>query len=145
VLIVDAEPIVAAADRRDPRGGEVLEVLRYHRGPLIMPAPVTAEIDYLLHKLGGRHVADSFVDDLAAGRFQVECLKPLEYRLIGELSKCYAALEPGLADLSVVLLARRYETVDVLTFDQRHFRTMVPLEGGDAFRLLPDDAVQGEC
>ena len=140
MLIIDAAPIVAAADRRDPLGGDVLAVLKEHRGPFIIPAPVTAEIDYLLHMRGGRHVADAFVEDLAAGRFQVECLTPLEYRLVGELSKRYADLEPGLADLSVMLMARRYGTAEILTFDQRHFRAMTPLEGGPAFRLLPADA-----
>jgi len=140
VLIVDAAPIVAAADRRDPQAGDVLAVLQGHRGPFIIPAPVTAEIDYLLHTRGGRHVADAFVEDLAVGRFEVECLTPLEYRMVGELSRRYAGLEPGLADLSVVMLARRYGVTDILTFDQRHFRAMTPLEGGPAFRLLPADA-----
>jgi uncharacterized protein len=44
----------------------------------------------------------------------------------------------GLADASIVILAHRYETRDVLTLDQRHFRT---LRGPAArpFRILPAD------
>jgi hypothetical protein len=47
-LIIDAAPLVALADRAD----RVREVLVDEPGTLIVPAPVTAGIDYLL---GVRH------------------------------------------------------------------------------------------
>jgi uncharacterized protein len=38
------------------------------------------------------------------------------------------------------VLAERYETNEILTTDQRHFRTHVPLTRRfDAFRILPYD------
>jgi hypothetical protein len=40
----------------------------------------------------------------------------------------------------IVALAARLQTVEIATFDERHFRVMRPLSGGDAFRLLPRDA-----
>lgn len=45
----------------------------------------------------------------------------------------------GLADASNVVLAHRHGTLDVLTLDERHFRT---LRGprNQPFRLLPADA-----
>ncbi len=46
----------------------------------------------------------------------------------------------GLADASVVVLAERYGTYDILTLDERHFRAMRPLTGRRSFRLLPADA-----
>lgn len=51
----------------------------------------------------------------------------------------YADLEIGLADASVVVLAERLQVVDVLTLDERHFRTMLG-PGNAPFRLLPADA-----
>jgi hypothetical protein len=44
-----------------------------------------------------------------------------------------------LADCAAVVLARRFRTRRLLTFDDRHFRTVGPLQGG-SFELLPADA-----
>ena len=52
----------------------------------------------------------------------------------------YVDLGLGLTDASLVALASRIGTIDVATYDQRHFRTVRPLRAGDAFRLLPLDA-----
>jgi predicted nucleic acid-binding protein len=52
----------------------------------------------------------------------------------------YADLGIGLADASVVVLANRYDTLDVLTLDERHFRVF--RRSRDLpFRLLPSDVV----
>jgi uncharacterized protein len=55
-----------------------------------------------------------------------------------ELEARYLDLELGLADCALVVLAARYETTRLLTFDERHFRVVAPLRG-DAFTLLPAD------
>jgi predicted nucleic acid-binding protein len=47
-------------------------------------------------------------------------------------------LGPGLADASIVVLADRYATLDLLTLDERHFRAVRGL-GNRPFRLLPAD------
>lgn len=107
-------------------------------GPLIIPAPVTAEVDYLLHTRGGPGAARRFLEDLAAERFRVESLTTDEHALALTLNDRYAALNLGLADLSVVVLAYRYRTLRLLTFDERDFRPLTPLQGG-AFMLLPAD------
>jgi len=46
----------------------------------------------------------------------------------------------GLADASLIALAQRLDTVDIATFDERHFRAVGSLVAGEAFRLLPMDA-----
>jgi predicted nucleic acid-binding protein len=78
-----------------------------------------------------------FLSDLAAGAFRVECLEPEEYTLVLALDQRYADLRLGLADLSIIVLARRFNTRRILTFDRRHFGAVEPLQGG-AFELLPD-------
>ena len=107
-------------------------------GPLIVPAPVTAEVDYLLANSRVPEAARSFLRDIAAGRFIVECLTPSEYLTVLQLGSRYAALKPGLADLSVVVLADRFRTRRIFTLDQRHFRAMQSLDG-EPFVLLPWD------
>jgi predicted nucleic acid-binding protein len=52
--------------------------------------------------------------------------------------RLYSDLQVGLADASIVVLAERHGSADVLTFDRRHFRAMRG-PGGRPFRLLPDD------
>jgi len=78
-----------------------------------------------------------FLDDLAAGRFHVECLTRAEYATVARLERQYGG-QLGLADLSVVVLAARFDTLRILTFDERHFRAVAPLQGGK-FTLLPAD------
>ncbi|HEU0189910.1 MAG TPA: PIN domain-containing protein [Mycobacterium sp.] len=138
-LVVDAAPLVAVADRRDRTKAAVETVLRDEPGDLIIAAPVTAEIDYLLGKRAGRDARLAFLADLAAERFRVADLEPSDYRVIADLERRYASLDVGLADLSTVVVAAKAGTRKVLTFDERHFRVLRPLNGG-TFTLLPADA-----
>ena len=135
-LLVDAAPLVALADRRDPLRQAVREVLEAERGALVLAAPVTAEADYLLDQRIGRAARLAFLEDLAAGRFIVECLEPDEYAGAPRLERHYVDLELGWADCATMLLGARLRTRRVLTFDERHFRAVRPLQGG-AFELLP--------
>ena len=116
----------------------VLHELQAEPGRLVMPAPVAVEVDYLVRRRGGRDAARRFLSDLANERFSVECLTPDEYVVARELDWRYADLDLGLADLSVSVLAHRYQTRRILTFDYRHFRVITSLSG-EAFTLLPED------
>ncbi len=137
-LILDAAPLVALADRDEPRREALLETLRTEAGSLILPAPVTAEVDYLLGERLGERARRAFLADLAARRFDVACLEGDEYPAIASLDARYADLGLGLADCSIVVLAARFGTRRLLSFDERHFRAVTPLQGG-GFTLLPTD------
>ncbi len=139
-LVVDAGPLVASTDRSDDRRLVVQRVLREELGRLVVPAPVTAEVDYLLGERVGEAARRGFLHDLAAQRFDVECLRDAEYRQIVALERQYADLRLGLAELSLVVIAARLRCTRILTFDERHFRTIRPLSGDAAFTLLPADA-----
>ena len=129
---------MALADRRDPIGQRIETVLQQESGELVVPAPVTAEVDYLLGRRLGRRARVAFLEDLAAGRFTVGCLEPDDHGVVVDLERRYADMDVGLADLSVIVLAERRSTRRLLTFDDRHFRTLRPL-GGGLFTLLPVD------
>jgi uncharacterized protein len=137
-LIIDAAPLVALGDRRDPLHRAVLQTLESESGDLVVPAPVSAEIDCLLRNRGGREAATRFLRDVADGRLRVEGLSRHEHDTVLDLDGSYGDLDVGLADLSVVVLAQRFRTRRLLTFDERHFRTLRPIAGG-AFTLLPAD------
>ncbi len=138
-LVLDAGPLVTSTDLGDPRRLVVQRILSQEPGPLVLPAQVSAEVDYLLGRRVGELARRGFLDDLAAGRFDVECLDRVDYARIVALERQYEDLNLGLADLSVVVMAGRLRCTRILTFDERHFRAIRPLYG-DAFTLLPADA-----
>jgi len=138
-LVVDAAPLVALADRAEPQREAILDALASETGRLVIPAPTTAEIDYLLGRRFGSGARRAFLADLAAGRFSVGNLERADYATIIDLEARYADLDLGLADCALVALAARHRTTRILSFDERHFRAVAPLHG-KAFTLLPADA-----
>ncbi|MCC6618013.1 MAG: PIN domain-containing protein [Chloroflexi bacterium] len=137
-LIVDAGPIVAMHDRNDPRQAAAEALLRAEPGLLVIPAPVSAEIDHLLARRLGEASRQAFLEDCAAGRYAVTCLTVDEYEVVLSLERRYAELAPGLADLSIAVLAHRHGTDRIATFDERDFRMIRPIGRRGAFTLLPD-------
>lgn len=138
-LLIDAAPLVALADRDEPRRQAICDALAAEPGPLVIPAPTTAEIDYLLGARMGSAARRAFLRDLAAGRFAVAALERGDYAAVLDLEDRYADLELGLADCALVVLADRHRTTRILSFDERHFRAVRPRHG-DAFTILPADA-----
>jgi uncharacterized protein len=138
-LILDAAPLVALADAREPRLEALLKIRDEEEGSLVLPAPVAAEVDYLLGARFGEAARRAFLSDLAAQRYDVACLEAGDYRTVAELDGRYADLGLGLADCSILVLAERFGTRRLLSFDERHFRAVAPLQGG-SFQLLPADS-----
>lgn len=138
-LIVDAGALYAQADADEPRHAAVAAALTDEREALITSELAVAEADYLILERLGVDVELAFIDDLAAGTFQVECLTRDELRAARRLVERYRDLRIGLADASLVLLADRYRSTRLLTFDERAFRTIAPIAGG-SFTILPADA-----
>jgi uncharacterized protein len=137
-LIIDAAPLVALGDIAEPQRDRILEILTTEPGALVIPAPTTAELDYLLGQRLGSQARRAFLHDLAAGRFLVAGLDREDYSTVLELESRYSDLELGLADCALVILAERYDTIRILSFDERHFRAVTPLHA-DAFTILPAD------
>lgn len=138
-LVLDAAPLVALADAKEPQLEALLRIRDEEEGRLVLPAPVAAEVDYLLGVRFGESARRAFLSDLAAQRYDVACLEAGDYRAVAELDARYSDLGLGLADCSIAVLAERYETQRLLSFDERHFRAVAPLQGG-SFELLPADS-----
>jgi uncharacterized protein len=137
-LLVDAGPLVALADPNEPLRGSILQVVSTEPGSLVIPSPTTAEVDYLLGRRFGASARRAFLADLAAERFSVACLDRSDYSMVIDLEARYHDLDLGLADSALVVIAERYRTTRLLTFDERHFRVVTALQGG-AFTILPAD------
>ena len=101
-------------------------VLTSEPGDLVIPAPVTAEVAYLLRTRSGPAAARAFLADLASAAFLVESLTVEEHGLALETADRFRDLDVGLADLSIVVLAHRLKKNRVLTFDLGHFTVCDP-------------------
>jgi predicted nucleic acid-binding protein len=137
-LIVDAGALYAQADADEPRHALVEKVLRAEQAEIVTSELAVAEADYLILDRLGVEVELTFLEDLALGTFQVDCLSREEIAQARSLVERYRDLRIGLADASLVVLANRYRTRRILSFDERAFRAVAPLAGG-AFSILPAD------
>ena len=138
-LIVDAGALYAQADAEEPRHEAVARILVTEREALVTTELAVAESDYLILTRLGVGVELAFLEDLAVGTYIVECLTRDELRTAREVVELYRDLRLGLADATLVVLAHRYGTRRILTFDERAFRSVAPLQGG-RFTVLPADA-----
>ena len=138
MLLLDAGVLLAQADADDPQHENVVRLLQGERGPLVTSQIVLAEADYLILTRLGLDLEISFLHDLAAGTFIADCLTQSELALARDIVVQYRDLALGVADASLVVLAERYNTRRLATFNERDFRAVMPLRGG-AFSLLPAD------
>jgi predicted nucleic acid-binding protein len=138
-LILDAGALYAQADADEPQHAAVAGLLRAERGALVTSQVAVAEADYLILRRLGVDVELAFLDDLAAGTYVVDSLARADLAVARDVAARYRDLELGLADASLVVLAARWETRRILTFDERAFRALTPLQGG-SFVVLPADA-----
>jgi predicted nucleic acid-binding protein len=79
------------------------------------------------------------MEEVVRGAYRLEPFDAADLERAKRIVERYASLRIGLADASVVVLAARYRTLDLLCTDERHFRALKGY-GGKPFRLLPYDA-----
>jgi len=137
-LVVDAGALYAQADADEPHHEAVRTILERERETLVTTELAVAEADYLILDRLGPDVELAFLEDLAEGTFVVECLDRAQLRKARDVVARYRDLRLGLADASLVVIAERYATRRLLTFDERAFRSVAPLQGG-SFTILPAD------
>jgi predicted nucleic acid-binding protein len=138
VIVVDTSAILAYMNSADTHHAEVSAWLQAEVDDLATTPLVVAEVDHLVGARGGRAALSAWRADLAAGAYLVEWW-PGAVAVAVRVAERYADNGLGLADASLVALAQRLETIEIATLDERHFRVVRPIGGGDAFRLLPAD------
>ncbi|KXO90822.1 Probable ribonuclease VapC26 (plasmid) [Tsukamurella tyrosinosolvens] len=139
MVICDTGPLVAAAIVSDPDYRPCVDMfagMHMARRPIVIPAPVVAEVGYLLGTRGNPRIEASFLTSLADGTFRVESLTDQDYRRAAELVEQYGDLPLGTTDAAVVAVAERLNVVEVATLDHRHFTVVRPNHVA-ALTLLP--------
>ena len=138
MIIVDTSGLLAALFPDQRLHQETARVLLQMDGPFFLSPFVLAELDYLIAKLAGTEVALALLDEVASGAYRLAEFGPGEVAMAREVIKKYPGLDLGLADASIVVLAESLGVRDLLTLDERHFRT-VRGPRGEPFRILPAD------
>jgi predicted nucleic acid-binding protein len=75
---------------------------------------------------------------VTAGAYQLEPIDTADVAACLDAIERFRDLALGIADASIVVLAARHGTHDLLTLDERHFRAVAALDGRP-FRILPAD------
>jgi predicted nucleic acid-binding protein len=137
MILVDTGGVLAAVDPKQTHHRAAAEILRVPQRRIMSPF-ILAELDYLIVRNAGQEQSLTLLNDVARGVYQLESFDSADIAAAIAVINRYATLNLGLADASLVVLAERYQCVDILTLDQRHFRTVLG-PSGRPFRLLPFD------
>lgn len=138
MILADTSALLQLMSSSGKRHEDVMRVVDELSGPFVLSPFVLAELDYMLGTRHGQPAQLVLLDEVAEGAYELAEFSRSDVKSAVAVMRRYADLEVGLADASIAVLADKHRTVDVLTFDARHFRTMRG-PSGRPFRLLPDD------
>ena len=137
MLICDTSGLLAYFDASDQHCDQMCSILDADPGPFVVSPYVIAELDYLLATRCGVHAELAAMQELSGGAWELPSLTAADLREACNLIDRYQDQDIGVADASLVVLARRYKTDRLLTLDRRHFRVIRTPTGGP-FALLPE-------
>lgn len=138
-FIADTGAIYACYDRSDAHHGAARGFLSEIDEKLWVPALVLAELDQLVGARLGEEARAAVMADVLETMTVIPFAHDAANRA-ADVAGSYAAFPLGLTDASLIVHAQDLRTRNLFTVDQRHFRAVKPLWGGDSFTLLPFDA-----
>lgn len=139
MILLDTSGFLAAQAPDQRRHEACAAVLREAPGPFVLSPFVLAELDYLVGKLLGVDGELRLLGELVRKAYLHAPFQEADLEQARQVIDRHRELGIGLADASLVVLSRRYSTLDLLTLDERHFRVLRGA-GERPFRLLPADA-----
>jgi predicted nucleic acid-binding protein len=138
LILVDTSAALQLASSTGSRHEDVVRVVERLNGPFLLSPFVLAELDYMLIERHRQEKQLALLSQVVEGAYELAEFGRGDVEAARGVMRKYADLRVGLADASIVVLAERHATTDLLSFDQRHFRAMSG-PAGRPFRLLPDD------
>jgi predicted nucleic acid-binding protein len=135
VIIADTSGLLAYFKRDEPQHAVVSAIVEAATEPLVVSPFVVAELDYLVGTRLGVDAELAVVRELSTGAYDLPILTPSDLDACAAVIDKYRDQDLGVTDASLVVLAKRYGTRDILTLDRRHFEVVRPLTGG-RFRLV---------
>ncbi len=137
--LLDTGPVVALLDRNDPWHGWVVPRFNPLQGRLVSSGAIVTEAAFFLQDV--RDGTERLFELLECLRVEIrDVFQPHQLRTASVLMRQYADTPMDFADASLVLLAEELGTNQVVTLDERGFRTYRHGRGrGRAFRLILQD------
>lgn len=136
-LILDTGPLYASLDRDDADHAACRRLIEEAEEPLVLPAPVLVEVDYWIHLRLHPGVLVALLDDIVAGAYRVEDLRPEDYERARALCDRYGDSDIGFVDAAVLSVVERLGEPKLATLDHGHFGALRPRHV-DALELLPE-------
>jgi predicted nucleic acid-binding protein len=138
VILLDTSGLLSAIDQSQRHHAACAEALSEAAPPLLLSPFVLAELGYLLGTRVGEEAQIALLEEVGRGVYQLEPFRAQDVLAARDIMRRYSTLSIGLADASIVVLAERHGTRDVLTLDAQHFQTL-RVAGSKRFRMLPED------
>jgi uncharacterized protein len=123
MILVDTSAVIAMLDTSEENHEAVIA---FWGRKLILPVTLLAEIDYLVTKRLGAHIARAFLKGLEAKDLELLGFEPEDLTRANAIMAKYPNVPLGLADSSIIALAERYRVKQILTLDRRHFSLVRP-------------------
>jgi predicted nucleic acid-binding protein len=139
MIVLDTGGLLAALDASEALHGPCRAALLAAPGPRLLSPFVLAELDYLVGKRLGRPAQEAVLAEVARGSYRLVPFGSSEIGALINIPREFPTLALGIADASVLWLARTHRASAILTTDLRHFRAFRGADGRP-FRLVPADA-----
>lgn len=136
MIVLDTSALYAALVETERHHDRALGALEQATQPFVLSPFVLCELDFLLRTSVGVETEVRFLEEVAAGAYDLAAFDAADLSGATEVVERYADLRLGLADASIVVLADRYATDSVFTLDERHFRALRTRRGAP-FTILP--------
>lgn len=114
----------------------VVDWFTVNREEVLIPESALAEICYLLSSRLGPQAELDFIGSIVSGELATVPLKGEDLDRAAQLMREYHDLRIGFVDASIVAIAERLESQQILTTDRRHFAAIRPRHTR-SFQLLP--------
>lgn len=138
MILLDTSGVLAALDSTQTHHHAAAECLRAATPPFLLSPFVLAELDYLVATRAGYAARRALLEEVERNAFLLEPMNTTDVGRAHAIIKRHHDLGISLADASIVVLAERHRTGDVLTLDERHFRSLTA--NRRPLRLLPADS-----
>lgn len=136
MTIADTSGLLALFNRTEPEHEAVRKLVAEIDDPLVVSPYVVAELDYLVATRVGIDAELAVLEELSGGAYELAHVGADDLARASDVIARYRDQSIGIADASIVVLAHRFRTREILTLDRRHFGVLRPLSGG-RFKLLP--------
>jgi uncharacterized protein len=114
----------------EPAHIAVRSAVEHEPDPLVVSPFVIAELDYLVATRLGLDAERRVLAELATGAYDLAQIDRDDIAACERVIAKHADQQIGVTDASLVVLAARVGTKQILTLDRRHFGVMRPLQGG---------------